>query len=99
MAKLTLEARKAVAEQKLKELNEAIRRKSLAEKAKGNAANRKRENRMKFLLGAFYLARWQGSGEVDRDGFGRWLTGDADRALFGLAALPPAPAVAAPHGN
>jgi hypothetical protein len=90
MAKLTLEARKAVAEQKLKELNEAIRRKSLAEKAKGNAANRKRENRMKYLLGAFYLARWQSAGEVDRDGFGRWLVGDADRALFGLAAVPKA---------
>ena len=98
MAKLTLEQRRDLAEQKLKELNESIRLKALAAKTKDASLNRKRENRMKFLLGAFYLARWRGNGEVDRGGFDRWLTGSADRALFGFEALPVAPdAVALPN--
>jgi hypothetical protein len=88
MPKLTLEERKSLAEKKLKDLNDAIKAKALKDKSKEGVERRKRENRMKYLLGAFYLPRLQ-TGGVDLDGLNRWLVSAADRALFGLEPLAP----------
>jgi hypothetical protein len=86
MAKMTLEERKVLAEKKLKDLNDAIRVKALRDKSKEGAEKRKRENRMKYLLGSFYLSKWANGG-VDKASFDCWLSGNNDRALFGFAAL------------
>jgi len=77
--------------EKLKAKKQAIEDQIKDIENKKNAANRKTENRKKFLAGSFALSEAEKSEDYRKalyQGLGRFLTRKNDRELFGLPPLP-----------
>lgn len=88
---------------RLQQLEAAQKAAEARARAAANKQARADDTRRKILLGAFVLDHLQiaelAALQLRGAAFGAWLTRPADRALFGLSALPPDGAAATPAGG
>ena len=87
---MSIQAKIDELEKKLKQAKELAKKQAARDRLKTVSANRKLENKQKFLMGSFVLEKMKDSQmnpaffTMSGQDFGDWLTRDNERAAFGL---------------